>query len=69
MYTVGPCDICFATSIDASFVSGMSINDVVQVKYQGVYMPFQKQSAGTVAVSVGSCLVCRISVLKKVVLQ
>ena len=58
MYHLGVCDICGATSIDASFVSGMSINDVVQVKYQGVYMPFQKQSAGTVAVSVGSCLVC-----------
>lgn len=58
MYHIGVCDICGATSIDASFVSSMSINDVVQVKYQGVYMPFQKQSAGTVAVSVGSCLVC-----------
>ena len=58
MYHAGVCDICFATSIDASFVSGMSINDVVQVKYQGVYMPFQKQSAGSVAVSNGSCLAC-----------
>jgi len=60
MYHVGVCDICGATSIDASFVSSMNINDVVQVKYQGVYMPFQKQSAGSVAVSVGSCLVCPV---------
>ena len=60
MYHVGACDICGATSIDASFVSSMNINDVVQVKYQGVYMPFQKQSAGSVAVSVGSCLVCPV---------
>ena len=58
MYHLGACDICGATSIDASFVSGMSINDVVQVKYNGVYMPFQKQSAGSIAVSSGSCLVC-----------
>ena len=58
MNHLGVCDICGATSIDASFVSSMLVNDVVQVKYQGVYMPFQKQSAGTVAVSVGSCLVC-----------
>jgi hypothetical protein len=58
MYFVGECDICLATSIDASFVSTMSINDVVQVKYLGKHMPFQKQSAGTIAVSVGSCLTC-----------
>ena len=58
MFFVGGCDICLATSIDASFVSSMSINDVVQVKYLGKYMPFQKQAAGTIAVSVGSCLTC-----------
>lgn len=60
MYHLGECDLCLATSIDASFVSSMSVNDVVQVKYQNKTMPFQKQSAGTIAVSVGSCLSCLI---------
>jgi hypothetical protein len=60
MYYLGECDLCLATSIDASFVLSMSVNDVVQVKYQNKTMPFQKQSAGTIAVSVGSCLSCLI---------